>query len=206
MVHAAGPTDDPLERLLPSVARGDQRATEHLLDAIGPRILRVVRQVLGSGHPDVEDVVQEAVFGVLDALPEFRGDCRVVYFASRVALLTAMNARRRLILRERVTCAFPGDDVDALPTNQPSPSAALVASRRRRALTELLAELPHGQAEALAMHCILGYTIDETAETCRVPANTVRGRLLTAKAALRKRLDADPELRDEVLDAERGVS
>lgn len=206
MGEGAEPSDDPLERLLPSVARGDKRATARFIDAIGPRILRVVRQVLGSAHPDVEDVVQEAVFGVLDALPEFRGDCRVMYFASRVALLTAMNARRRSLLRERVTCAVPVDDLESLPTTHPSPSAALLAKRRRRALTELLAELPHGQAEALAMHCILGYTIGETAETCGVPANTVRGRLLTAKAALRKRLDGDPALRDEVLDAERGVS
>ena len=206
MPESADAAADPLGPLLPAVIRGDARAIGRLLDAIGPRVLRVVRQVLGSRHPEVEDVVQEAVFGVMEALPEFRGECRVMYFASRVALLTAMNARRRLTLRERVTSAAPADDFDELPAGDLSPSAALLAARRRRVVAELLTELPAGQAEALAMHCVLGYTIDETAEACRVPPNTVRGRLLTAKAALRKRLEDDPELRDEMLDFERGVS
>jgi len=206
MVYPSDADDDPLRALLPAVADGDARAINQLLEAIGPRILRVVRQVLGATHPEVEDVVQEAAFGVMEALPDFRGECRVLYFASRVALLTAMNARRRLSLRERVTSTARVSDLDELASSDQSPSAALRAARRRRAVMELLAELPAGQAEALAMHCVLGYTLDETAEACRAPVNTVRGRLLTAKAALRKRLDADPELRDEVLDSERGVS
>jgi RNA polymerase sigma-70 factor (ECF subfamily) len=206
MVRLADAADDSLQALLPAVLDGDARAIARLLAAIGPRVLRVVRQVLGSTHPEVEDVVQEAVFGVMEALPEFRGECRVTYFASRVALLTAMNARRRLGLRERLTSSAAHEDFDELPTGELSPAAALRAARRRRVVAELMAELPAGQAEALAMHCVLGYTIDETAEACGAPANTVRGRLLTAKAALRKRLDEDPELRDEVLDSERGAS
>jgi len=198
--------DDPLRALVPEAAAGDPGALAELLSVIGPPVLRVVRQVLGSRHPDVEDVVQDAVFGVLEALPDFRGECRFVYFASRVALLTAMNARRRHQLRERFASQTSGNDFDELPTGEPSPSASLVVARRRRAMQELLVELPAAQAEALAMHCVLGYTIDETADACRVPGNTVRSRLLAAKAALRKRLEEDPALRDELSELEQGVS
>ena len=74
----------------------------------------------------------------------------------------------------------------------------LVASRRRRAVGELLSELPAPQAEALALHCVLGFTVSETAVACGVPENTVRSRLVTAKAALKKRLGEDAALREEL--------
>ena len=50
------------------------------------------------------------------------------------------------------------------------------------------------------MHCVLGYTVQETAAATGSPLNTVRGRLVSAKAALRQRLDRevipDPEATD----------
>ena len=49
---------------------------------------------------------------------------------------------------------------------------------------------------------LLGYTVAETARLCQVPINTVRSRLATAKAALRKRLEEDSGLEALV----RGVS
>ena len=48
---------------------------------------------------------------------------------------------------------------------------------------------------------LLGFTIAEVAAAAEVPANTVRSRLLNAKAALRKRLGEDPELYHLVRDA-----
>jgi DNA-directed RNA polymerase specialized sigma24 family protein len=54
-------------------------------------------------------------------------------------------------------------------------------------LRELLVELPAPQAEVLALHTLLGYTIDETADTIAAPPNTVRSRLRTALARLRER-------------------
>ncbi len=67
---------------------------------------------------------------------------------------------------------------------------------QREALRQLLDELPPEQAEALAMHCVLGCTVEETAAATGVPINTVRGRLVTAKSALRKILTENSELSD----------
>ncbi len=67
---------------------------------------------------------------------------------------------------------------------------------QREALRQLLDELPPEQAEALAMHCVLGCTVEETAAATGVPINTVRGRLVTAKSALRKILAENSELSD----------
>jgi RNA polymerase sigma-70 factor (ECF subfamily) len=184
--------------LVPPAVAGEAAALERLLAAVGPSLLRVARQILGPNHPDVEDVVQEAAFALVEALREFRGDSSVLHFASRVALLTAMNTRRKLRVRERLTPLSREAVLDELAGDEPLPSTELVAARRRRAVGELLSELPAPQAEAPAMHCVLGFTVSETALACGVPENTVRSRLVTAKAALKKRLVEDATLRAQL--------
>ena len=64
-----------------------------LFGLAGPE--RIVRKVLGRGHPDIDDVTQDAVIALLTALLTFRGECSVEHFANRIALLTALAARRR---------------------------------------------------------------------------------------------------------------
>ena len=189
-VHAS------LEELLDRVVARDPRAVDAFVRRACPSALRVVRQVLGSQHPDVSDVVQEAIFATLDALPDFRRQCTVTHFVWRVAVLTAMNARRRLRLREQVTPAI--DVADEYPSDEPSPLGLTLAARRRDVLRQLLDELPAVQAEVLALHCVLGFTIVETASTTGAPINTVRSRLLAAKAALRERLSQNAEFSELV--------
>src|SRR5258705_2463376 len=86
---------DELADLVAAIPGGDQAALRTFLSAIVPHLIRVVRRVLGPGHPDIEDVAQEAAYGVVDALPRFRGEGTALHFACRIAVLTAMNARRR---------------------------------------------------------------------------------------------------------------
>jgi RNA polymerase sigma-70 factor (ECF subfamily) len=183
---------------------GEPDAIAKLLAATGPSMLRVSRQILGPDHPDIEDVVQEAAFALVDAMRGFRGDSSVLHFACRVALLTAMNARRKLRVRERLTPLEAGAALDDVAGTGPCPSAELAATRRRHAVEQLMSELPALQAEALAMHCVLGYTLAETALACGVPENTVRSRLIAAKAALRARLGEDAVLR-ETLETAKGA-
>jgi RNA polymerase sigma-70 factor (ECF subfamily) len=62
----------------------------------------------------------------------------------------------------------------------------------------MLAELPAGQGETLALRVVLGSSIKEIAEATQVPVNTVRSRLRLAKEALRKRIEEDPTLAAEL--------
>jgi RNA polymerase sigma-70 factor (ECF subfamily) len=55
----------------------------------------------------------------------------------------------------------------------------------------LLDELPDSQAEALALHVVLGMSVDETAAVVGAPRNTVRSRLRHALATLRERIRGD---------------
>jgi RNA polymerase sigma factor (sigma-70 family) len=173
---------------------GDQDAARTLLQAVTPGLLRVARGVLGARHPDVPDVCQEAAVALLAALPAFRAECTVMHFACRIGVLTAMNARRRERLGGRVSAVEEQELLD----DAPSPVEAAEAARRRRAVRQLLDELPEAQAEVLALHVMLGYTVQETSAAVAAPIDTVRSRLRRALSALRERLRGEHGLLEVV--------
>jgi len=177
---------------------GDVIALRTLLTNVAPSILRVVRRVIGGSHPDVEDVAQECAVDFVSALRRFRGESSIRHFAARVALRSAMNARRRQRAAKRNHGMANELDADETAGQDAAPDA-LVASRVGVQLArELCDALPPAQAEALALHCVLGYTMSEVAAICGAPLETVRSRLRTAKAALVAHALADPRLRDLV--------
>jgi RNA polymerase sigma factor (sigma-70 family) len=151
---------------------------------------------LGNAHPDVEDTLQEAMMAVHLALAGFRGECTTLHFACRVAVQTAMNARRKAGYRSRHTPSVAPADLVDLARDDRSPPQLIEAARRREALRQLLCELPEVQAEVLALHTLLGYTVEETAAATQVPVNTVRSRLRNALARLRERVQGHATLRD----------
>jgi RNA polymerase sigma factor (sigma-70 family) len=186
-------TADPLAGLAAAAQQGHVAATRTLVVSVMPALLKAARGVLGATHLEVEDVAQEAALGLVRALPEYRRDCSVLHFATRIAVLTALAARRRL--RARGDGLHQALDSE-LPGSQMSPVEALLASRRRTLLRQLCDELPLQQTEALILHCVLGLSVDEVAATCGCPSNTAKSRLRLAKEALRARICADPELLD----------
>jgi RNA polymerase sigma-70 factor (ECF subfamily) len=184
---------DGLADLAAAAAGGDRRAVRTFLLTVTPHLLRVVRRVLGAHHPDLDDVTQESALAVMEALPKHRGECTVLHFACRIAVLTAMSSRRRQAAQKR---SSPDATVDAqlVPSSLPGPDAELIAQSRAQTVRELLDALPIEQAEVLAMHCVLGYTVREIAGTVRAPVETIRSRLRLAKQSLRERIVDDPDL------------
>ncbi len=161
---------------------------------LGGPMLRTVRKVLGSSHPDAEDVAQEAVLGLLSALEAFRGDCTVTHFAHQVALRRALHARRHFKTREKV-----GDqvlDAEGHAAAGEAPLEAAISRERRRVVRSLLDQLPEPTAEALALHFMLGYTVEEIATMLDVSPNTIWSRLKLGKRSLKRELDCNERLQD----------
>jgi len=185
---------DELGTLARAAGEGRADAVRTLIMSVTPSILRTVRGVMGTAHPDVEDVAQESVWRLVNALPGFRYECGVLHFACKVAVHTALNARRRERHRGggRLDALEPEDHAHA----GPSPSEELASASRRESVRELFASLPTAQAEAFVMHIVLGFSVEETADACEVPANTIRSRLRLAKQAMRMRAAANPALSD----------
>jgi RNA polymerase sigma factor (sigma-70 family) len=188
---------DPLHALVGKVIRGDRKAERTLLMAVGPTVLGVVKRVMGTRCLDIDDVCQEASINLLAALPRFRAECTVLYFACRVALLTALAARRRNDM-EAYSASSPIDVSDAIADGAPSPAELIDSARRRALLGELLDDLPLPQAEVLALHVALGHTVEETSAMVGIPINTVRSRLRRGLAALRDKFSRNHKLRDVV--------
>ncbi len=188
---------DDLAGLLRQVLAGDDKATRAFLAAAAVPMLSVVRRVLGSGHPEAEDVLQEALMGLLDGLPRFRGESRTVHFANRVALFTAMAARRRWRTRTR----WLDDNVDIAQSEidpAGSPLDIAIENRRRQTLRHVLDDLPTKSAEVLAMHFILGYRVEEIAAALQIPINTVWSRLRVGKETFRRRVENDSQFKEDL--------
>jgi RNA polymerase sigma factor (sigma-70 family) len=175
---------------------GDLAATQQLIALVWPAINRVVATVLGSHAADVEDVVQQSLIALLRALPAFRGECHPTGYASRIAVREALRARRRHQLEASRRKSL---ERNALDPGDPTSSTEPAAERRRQLLRGLLGDLPDEQAEALALRVVLGWSLEEVARVSGVPANTVRSRVRLAKEALRRRIEATPQLLDELV-------
>ena len=170
---------------------GDAAATAKLLRLVAPEMRRVVRGVLGNHPADVDDASQQALVGLVHALPAFRGDCSPVGYACRIAFRTALALRRqRLRLRDRCDLSV---DADTLCRDE-EPGQQVGASLRMELLRNLLDEIPPEQAEALTLRTVLGWSLAEISEASGAPLNTVRSRLRLAKEAVRARIEANPDL------------
>ena len=189
---------DELAGLARAAAAGDADAASTLVMHLGGSMFAIVRRVLGRRHADIDDAAQDAVIALLGALPNFRNECGVAHFAHRIALLTALATLRRARVRLRFTDGSGDRELDAEAEAEAddvaSPWATTVSTRRRVLVRQLLDELPDVIAEALALHFILGYTVDEIAEAAAISPNTVWSRLRLGKQALRRKLEGDARL------------
>jgi RNA polymerase sigma-70 factor (ECF subfamily) len=186
---------DELADIARAAAQGDRGAIHALLVALAPHLLRTVRSMLGRNNPDAEDVAQEAALVVIGALPSFRGESTVQRFATRTAVLVAMNARRKRAASKRGGArAAIATDLDELVAQPDGPEERLVQAQAAAAVRALLLTLPAPQAEALALHCVGGCTLAEIAAATHAPIQTVKSRLRLARRALRLTLDGKPAL------------
>jgi RNA polymerase sigma-70 factor (ECF subfamily) len=177
--------------LLRAAQAGDPLAIDALLVDLTPPLLQAIRALMGPGHAEVEDLVQEVLIAVIDALPSFRGECTLLHFAIRIAARRTTTVRRRSRTIAGWLEQFWQNEhpLTAEPT---SPRDEAISDRRRRLLRTLLGEIPEAQAEAMVLRLALGFSIEEIAAMSNAPINTVRSRLRLAKDALRSRIEADP--------------
>jgi len=184
-----------LTALMALAAGGDDVATQRVLRAVSPTMTRVIAGVLGATHPEADDVLQQSLIALIRALPAFRGECHPAGYASRIAIHTALRARKRAgfrLHRAQEMARLSADEEGRCPSEDAE------SERRRRLLRDLLQDLPEEQAEALALRIMLGWTLDEVAVATGAPMNTVRSRVRLAKEALRRRIEANPVLSDEL--------
>ena len=149
--------------------------------SLEPAVTRTCRGVLGAAHAELEDAVQDCLLEVLRALPNYRFQGDFLHYANKISLRVALLARRRSAERTQRFHAL-----EAFIT-EPAPAAA-TELERARLLRRALRRLPRAQAEALSLHFVLGFSVDEAAALTGVSPNTVKTRIRLGKRRLLRRL------------------
>ena len=158
------PTQNPAEAAALRWRQGDETAAADLWDLCAGRMLRLARAILRD-QTAAEDAVQEAF------LRACRGICGydpARPFEPWLASIVVRECRRMLAREARRRAVAPPP-----PTTCPS-----------GALFEAVENLPPKLREAVALHHLMGFAVQECAQLLRVPQGTVKSRLFRARAAL----------------------
>ncbi|GAA3220928.1 sigma-70 family RNA polymerase sigma factor [Pseudonocardia petroleophila] len=166
--------DDPeLERLARLAGRGDRPALEEFLRRIRLPVVRYCRsKLLGAGGAQgPDDVAQEVLLAVCDALPRFRPDgTSVMAFVFGICRFKIVDAYR-YSGRDRST---PSDTLPDNADDGPGPEHAAILSTEVVRMIEAMARLPEHHREILHLRIGLRYPAEEVARLLGTTAGAVR--------------------------------
>ena len=154
---------------------------ERILRVYGPALRRMATS--WERHAAArEDLLQEILFALWRALPNFRGQASEKTFVFRVAHNRALNHR----FRAR-TGGDPLDEALHVPDPRPSPEAAAGGSQTLERLLHALRRLPVPLREVLTLS-LEGLSRAELAEVLGITENNAGVRLSRARKALQEEM------------------
>ncbi|WP_300009113.1 sigma-70 family RNA polymerase sigma factor [Pseudonocardia sp.] len=187
--HGPDHHDGALERLARLAATGDTAALRTFLSEIHPPVVRFCRGKLAgsTGILTADDVVQDVMLAVCDALPRFRPEGAIMAFVIGIARFKIVDAFRASG-RDQST---PSESMPERPDTDPGPELAAVLATEVVRLKAALALLPDHHREVIVLRVALRYTADEVAGMLDTTAGAVRVTQHRALARLRTLL-SDP--------------
>jgi RNA polymerase sigma-70 factor (ECF subfamily) len=110
----------------------------------------------------------------------------------------ALSRRRRLQARERRELLLTGWFEEALSAGPETPYEEALSRRRRDSVLRLLDAVSEPVAEVMAMHYMLGHTVEDISIALGISPNTVWSRLRLGKRALMRKIERDAALAEAV--------
>lgn len=165
--------NEALERLARRAGAGDRPALDAFLRAVHTPVVRFCRAKLvgSSGALTADDVAQEVLYALCEALPRYRPDgSAVMAFVFGIARYKIVDAFRAAG-RDRSTVS------DALPESadpDPGPEFAAVLSAETGRLKVALARLPDNHREIIVLRVALSYSAEEVARILGTSPGAVR--------------------------------
>jgi RNA polymerase sigma-70 factor (ECF subfamily) len=166
------------QELIQSARQGDQEAIRLLYDRHSSQVYAVARRLTGDDAL-AEDCAQEAWIRALRGLPSYRGDAAFSTWIHRIAINSALGARRRHWQRQDRESPLQ----DTLPSPYPR-EAPLLRLRLERAMNEL----PKGMRQVMILHDVEGFTHQEIGEMLGIDPGTSKSQLFRARAKMRAHL------------------
>ena len=181
--------------LLWALQRRDPTAAEHLVARYGARAYRLAIGITRNAQ-DAEEVVQDALWNVIQKIDSFRGDAAFGSWLYRIVANAAFQKLRRSAFRRReialdeVLPAFHEEGEPAAPildwsaaVEDPSAQAGL-----REALAEAMDELPPDYRAVIVLKDVEGLSSVDVASSLGITVANAKTRLHRARLLLRDRL------------------
>lgn len=186
---AASPQPDDILDICRRSADGDPDARRRLMELLFDRIHKTASYMTGN-RQDATDIAQSACIEVLLSAGSYRGEASITYWADRVTLQTAAKLFTKRTRRQKIRETYFQPPPSAMGAEETAGRAQV-----RQRLADLLQTLKLTHREVVLLRYIHGYTIKEAAALCDVPVETARGRLKKGRAVLKKKVLADPLLK-----------
>lgn len=176
--------DDAL--LVARCQQGDTDAFAALYRANVDRVRSVIARYLRAAA-DLDDAVQDTFLKAFQGLAHFRSEALFSTWIHRIAVNVALNRLAKKSLRTQPIEVdgslgleqFAGSLVDSS-----TPESQLIASQRRVAIQQGIAELPLSLKDSLFLREIHGLSYQDIARLLRCPIGTVRSRIARARERL----------------------
>jgi RNA polymerase sigma-70 factor, ECF subfamily len=168
------------QQLIQAVKGGDADATRRLYERHASRVYAVTRRLVGDDSL-AEDCAQETWMRAFRGLASYRGDAAFSTWLHRIAINSALGARRERGRREEREAPLH----DSIPARARG-GVPLLRIRLERAL----GTLPDRMRQVLVLHDIEGFTHQEIGALLGIDAGTSKSQLFRARARMRERLGA----------------
>jgi len=184
--RAPRPQDEEFSQLLDAAVRRDPVATQRVLAAVRPFVLRYCRARLGRVDrvfASADDVVQEVCVALVSALPGYRTPGQpFLAFVYGIAQHKVADAQRA-VARDR---SLPLAEVPDRPETAAGPEQRVLQEEAKVLVDGLLATLPDHQREILVLRVVAGLSAGETADAIGSTPGAVRVAQHRALARLRE--------------------
>ena len=166
--------------LIARLKRGDPDAAGEFFDLYAARIRRFILSALGSQSADADDLLQDTIIALAEAIPFFRGESSLFTFACAIAHRKVLTAFRTHARRTRLTQAASMLDSPPLDSQTTADNSDVA-----RAFARLTPEY----REILTLKYVEEISVAEIARVLSLSEHAIESRLARARKALRKSLE-----------------
>jgi RNA polymerase sigma-70 factor (ECF subfamily) len=184
-----------------TMVAGYQGDFESEISRHSPVLFRVALQRLHNVE-DAEDAVQESLLSAYKCLGQFQGRSQFSTWLTRIVINTALMKLRKRSRYPLVSLEHSVEDDAAAPVEEfvdtrPNPEVTCAQTEMEEKLDEALSAISPKLRIAFQMRELAGMSTRDTANALGITVNTLKSRMLRARAALSLRLGRAASRRSE---------
>ena len=157
--------------LISGFLNGENTAFNYIVLKYQKRIYSVVRKMV-QNHDDADDITQEVFVKLYRSLKDFRGDSAFFTYLYKIAVNFSLNhLKKNKINRERT---IQVENVQDIASNDSNYDTVYDEDKRRKAISEAVAELPEQQRLVFSLKFYDDLTYNEISEILNKPVGTLK--------------------------------